>query len=136
MKQKKYETTTWSKKSVANYTIQPKEVNCLAYLQHCCYLGTMPPNLNINGFPRNVKCCYLVPKKPQVANMVQENNEKHLLLFLIHLPHAKILLIFASFFSKEFLSPGCHLVYKTILSALILNGFWSLKFKVSSKKII
>ena len=52
-----------AKKSVANYTIQPKEVNCLAYLQHCCYLGTMPPNLNINGFPRNVKCCYLVPQK-------------------------------------------------------------------------
>ena len=37
-KKKSYQTTTLSKKkSVENYTIQPKEVNCLAYLQHCCY---------------------------------------------------------------------------------------------------
>ena len=35
--------------------------------------------------------------------MVQENNEKHLLTYPIHLPHAKIPLIFASFFLKEFL---------------------------------
>ena len=124
------------KKSVANYTIQPKEVNCLAYLQHCCYLGTMPPNLNINGFPRNVKCCYLVPQKTTGGQYGSRKQWKTSTTIPYPPAPCKNSFDFCFFFSKEFLSPGCHLVYKTTLSTLIFNRFWSLKFKVSSRKII
>ena len=96
----------------------------------------MPPNLNINGFPRNVKCCYLVPQKTTGGQYGSRKQWKTSTTIPYPPAPCKNSFDFCFFFSKEFLSPGCHLVYKTILSALILNGFWSLKFKVSSKKII